>query len=361
MDGSQTRLAMLTATCCGESTFAYNFTRLVAGNLYTPDKELNKAEFMRRALSNLPVPERYTALDTGLRRLAGVARAKNETLFFVAEAQPNFDHRHFGERSFSEMINNAFLTEALRLRAAVVIAHRNPLDLVLCSTNDCFYKDRAVMESTFQNGSYSPLCFARRSARERVYVRVHDFVALSAQLRELASMPGKTVHMLTAHKLGVDSPIAVVQVEDLAAFQYEETPGPLRALSISTWSVVLKGLGMEFTREVLQFQMDRIMSQSGVRQDELYSDRFWVPAREDDGLMEMRANVEALVDEFGFKRTPSSKLVDWTVNQTHLKPKQAARVLRYGSGVHGSGPDKTDRQLQHTRTSTNGAQTRHRH
>lgn len=329
-------ISMLVATCCGASTFAFDFTRLVANaghrNLYSPAKELNKVSVMTRALEL--VHEKYTGLDTGLRHLAGVAKTKNETLFLVAETRLNLHFQRAGEMNLpvTEMLNARFLAEALRLRSAVVIAHRNPLDLLLCSTTDCFAKDRAVMEPTFQNGSYSPLCFARRTAKERVYVRVHDFDALKTKLREFASMPETITQLLSA--FGADRPIPAVRVEDLTAFQYEKTPGALRALSIHNWGVLLEGLGIGFSTKLVQSRMDQVINKWGVRQDELYSDRFWMPAG--DGsmpeLMRMRAAVEALVDEFGFKRAPGSKLIDWAIEQTNYKSEKAASMPRHGLG-----------------------------
>jgi hypothetical protein len=334
-------IAMLVATCCGASTFAFDFTRLVSSagsrSLYSPAKELNKIAVMTRALET--VHAKYTALDTGLRHLAGVADTKNATLFFVAEAKPNFQYQHAGKRMLpvSEMLSASFLAEALRLRSAVVIVHRNPLDLLLCSTTDCFANDRSVMEPTFHNGSYSALCFARREMAERVYVRVHDFGALKVKLRELASMPERIVRLLTAYHFRADGQIPVVRVEDLAAFQYEETPGALRALSIRNWAALLEGFDIGFSTGLLQARMDQVMDKFGVRQDELYSERFWMPAGGEDGsmlleVMRMRAEVEAVVNEFGFKRTPSSKLIDWTIEQTQFQPEQIANMPRHGLG-----------------------------
>jgi hypothetical protein len=350
---------MLVATACGASTFAFDFARLVTRKLYSPAKELTKVEVMTMALQREKAGN-YTALDTGLRHLAGVARTKNETLFFVADALPNFDYRHADGTTSRDMMNSAFLAEALRLRSSVVIAHRNPLDVLICSTNDCFIRDHSVMEPTFLNGSFSPLCFDRREAAERVYMRVHDFDLLKAKLRELASMPEAIAQSLTAHGFGIDRPIPVVRVEDLAAFQYERTPGALRALSMATWEVMLKGLGIAFMRELTRYRMDQLQHRWGVRQDELYSDRFWVPARSEDGLMEMRAAVEALVDEFGFRRTSSSKLIDWSVEQTQLVSKHGASMPRHGVIIHRA-PVNTGHTLQqhtlqqHTKTSNNTA------
>jgi hypothetical protein len=52
-----TQTAMLVATCCGASTFAFDFTHLVASagrrTLFSPDKELNKVVPMKRALDNV--------------------------------------------------------------------------------------------------------------------------------------------------------------------------------------------------------------------------------------------------------------------------------------------------------------------
>jgi hypothetical protein len=328
-------VTMLVAACCGASTFAFDFTRLVAKTarqpLYSPAKELSKVSLMKLALA----PQQYTTLDAGLRRLAGVARLQNETLFFVAEAKINLLFEHAGEKpeepwKAEYLINSGFVAEALRLRSAVVIAHRNPLDLLLCSTDDCFQVDWAVMEPTFLNGSFSPLCFTRRTALERLYVRVHDFNELKTKLRELASMPETITQFFSERGFGVDRPIPAVRVEDLAAFQYEETPGALQALSIRNWGILLNEFGIGFSTELLQSLMDQVVQKWGVRHDELYSDRFWVPAREEDGLMQMRANVEAIVDEFGFKRTPSSKLIDWTVKQTQFLSEQAANMPRHG-------------------------------
>jgi hypothetical protein len=263
------------------------------------------------------VHAKYTALDTGLRHLAGVTDTTNTTLFFVAEAQPNFQYQHAGKRMLpvNEMLSASFLAEALRLRSAVVIAHRNPLDLLLCSTTDGFANDRSVMEPTFHNGSYSALCFARREMAERVYVRVHDFGALKSKLRELASMPDQITQLLTTYHFGADRPIPVVRVEDLAAFQHEETLGALRALSIRTWGALLEGFGIGLSSGMLEARMDQGMKTFGVRQDEMYSERFWMPAGGEDGsmlpeVMRMRGGVEAVVSEFGFKRTASSRLID---------------------------------------------------
>jgi hypothetical protein len=283
---------------------------------------------MTRALEDVHAPK-YTVLDTGLRHLAGLARTRNATLFFVNEASPNL---RFNSDGPSDLLNPIFLAEALRLRSAVVIAHRNVLDLFLCSTDDCFVNNRAVLEPTFLNGSYSPLCFARRSAPERLYVRVHDFDALKTKLRELSSLPERMTQSLTANGFGVDHRIPVVRVEDLAAFQYEDTPGPLRALSVYNWGVLLNAFGIFFSQEIIRQRMAGVLRKFGVRQDELYSDRFWMPARMENGLMQMRADVEALVEEFGFKRTVNSTLIDWTVKHTQLQSEKLASMPRHGLG-----------------------------
>jgi hypothetical protein len=285
---------------------------------------------IKQALDDLAVPTERLSLDAGLRYLTSVAEAKNETLFFVAEAYLPFDYEAVGSAPAHEIIPPRFLDEAFRLRSMVVVAHRNPLDVMLCRTNDCFTENTTVMEPTFLNGSFAPLCFHRRTAIERTYLRVHDFDALKAKLRELASMPEIITQFLMARGFGEDGPIPTVRVEDLAAFQYEETPGLLRELSISTWGVLLKGFNIRYSTGLLQSQMDEIIETNGVRRDLLYSERFWVPPREEDGLLQMRAEVEALVDEFGFKRTPSTKLVDWTIEQTFLLSKQMASSPKHG-------------------------------
>jgi hypothetical protein len=153
---------------------------------------------------------------------------------------------------------------------------------------------------------------------------------LKAKLRELSSMPESMTQSLATHGFGADHPIPVVRVEDLAAFQYEETPGELRALSIRNWAVLLQSFGIEYNTELLHLLMNQVMNKWGMRQDELYSDRFWMPARHEDGLKEMRANVEALVDEFGLKRTPDSTLIDWSIKQTQLQSEQVASMPRHG-------------------------------
>jgi hypothetical protein len=85
---------------------------------------------MEQALGSLAAPAEFISLNAGLRYLTSIAETQNETLFFVAEAELAFGYKGAVP---NEIISPSFLAEALRLRSAVVVAHRNPLDVMLCT------------------------------------------------------------------------------------------------------------------------------------------------------------------------------------------------------------------------------------
>ena len=158
----------LISTCCGASTFAYDFTKVLMEAAGVPliqtEKELNKKQPMRTALESLNLTADISVPE-GLAALYQESRRRSKYLLFVGEAR--------NDRWLS-YLQPEFTASLAQLRARTVLLYRNPLDLFLCRVNDCF-EHSGVAEPVFRNGTRSRLCFARRKAREPQLVRILDF------------------------------------------------------------------------------------------------------------------------------------------------------------------------------------------
>jgi len=98
-------------------------------------------------------------------------------------------------------------------------------------------------------------------------------------------------------------------VEELAAFEYEETAGALTDLAINQWRLLLNTFGVTLRPQAIQTEMQRVVSRMGPRVDVPYSDRLWL---ESDNAAYV-AGVKRLVDRFGYRRpSENATLLDWS-------------------------------------------------
>jgi len=292
----------LISTCCGASTFAYDFTKVLMEAAGVPliqtEKELNKKQPMRTALESLNLTADISVPE-GLAALYQESRRRSKYLLFVGEAR--------NDRWLS-YLQPEFTASLAQLRARTVLLYRNPLDLFLCRVNDCF-EHSGVAEPVFRNGTRSRLCFARRKAREPQLVRILDFAKAQRRMpadpsgcarthwchrppimpflspttaythpgrgaapsrrvqdahRRSSAHPLRSAspstkacrpasglnEYLLAHGLGEDHAIPTFAVEELAAFEYEETAGALTDLAINQWRLMLNAFGVALRPQV---------------------------------------------------------------------------------------------------------------
>lgn len=193
------------------------------------------------------------------------------------------------------------------------LAVRNPLDTMLCQIRDCMLSQFLGLSEQHAipvtpDGKRSSLCFDRRSSNTPVVVKINDFSKVWSYLRNDTK---RQEHMVQALKKNGMSPWSNSIVEDLEAFEYESSPGPLTSKSAQQWVSFANGLGISVTEQEVRSMMKKVMKKAGhkAREDEPYSWRLY----DGGGDANYRKQVEALVNEFGYRRGGrQGSLIDWS-------------------------------------------------
>jgi len=329
---------ILVAVCCGASTFAHDMLGILArGCLFSPGKELTKENNLRASVMT-HLHTNYTTPLVAFQQFESLAASRgDQALFFTAILTD--DSVVLGAPTLSlkakEKLPHLFLdplmTPALSaIRPYAVWAHRNVLDMALCRVLDCFGFGNDV-EAVFLNGTTSGLCFARRFSDVRLYVRIKDFEGFAQRLQRVVDIWAEIPTALTSLGISRDNHVSSVAVEELAGFQYEATPGNYTARAVMAWKTVMTGLNIPVTESTIKGLMVEMTATHGVRVDELYSERIWAPSGE-NGL---QTSVTQLVEKFGYRRSPESLLVDWSIPQTEKLARSMPRHhLNKGQGMN---------------------------